>query len=193
MELTDTIRSARAATGLSLSEFAKKSGIDKSSLSLIENGRRNPSVAVAEKILGAAGRAVFTAPAPRRADVASLADLIRRSELLGDWSTSYRAFIQAADNLAAEHGLSRLLVALNEPARISPQWDAALAALSEWRLADEGLPLPGWVAERSGDASWRWAPQASADGWRYPADESHVPEPLLRRGIWVEADELTSA
>ncbi len=191
MNVESIVQGARSRTGLSLNEFSRKSHIDKSSLSLIENARRDPSLNTADRILTAAGTQVFAAPL-RRADVASLAQLIHDSEFEGDFQTSYRAFIQVADNLAGEHGIRRLLVALNEPTRISPEWDDALAALAEWRLTEEGLPLPEWIATRPGNPNRRWAPKVTADGWRSPASEERIPDPLKSRGIWIEADELTS-
>jgi transcriptional regulator with XRE-family HTH domain len=49
------IRSSRLAAGLTLDELASRSGVAKSTLSLYENGRRDPSSATLLRVLRATG------------------------------------------------------------------------------------------------------------------------------------------
>lgn len=72
MTATILARSARAASGLSQSELALRSGIAGSSLSLIEHGKREPTVATLESLLRATRHTVITIPTVR-ADAAHIA------------------------------------------------------------------------------------------------------------------------
>jgi transcriptional regulator with XRE-family HTH domain len=49
------LRRARKRRGLSLDQLARRSGVAKSTLSLYENGRQQPSVATLDHILGTLG------------------------------------------------------------------------------------------------------------------------------------------
>ena len=54
--------------------------------------------------------------------------------------------IQLNDNLVAEKGLVRGVLAVTEPEPTGQKaWDAAIAALVAWRLNEEHVPLPEWV------------------------------------------------
>jgi transcriptional regulator with XRE-family HTH domain len=68
--------SARAASGLSQSDLARRSGIAGSSLSLIEHGKRDPTVATLEALLRATRHSVVTIPTVR-SDAARIAAEIR--------------------------------------------------------------------------------------------------------------------
>lgn len=49
------LRDARKRRGLTLDELARRSGVAKSTLSLYENGRQQPSVSALDRLLGALG------------------------------------------------------------------------------------------------------------------------------------------
>lgn len=49
------LREARTGRGLTLEQLARRSGIAKSTLSLYENGRQQPSVAALDHLLGTMG------------------------------------------------------------------------------------------------------------------------------------------
>lgn len=196
MAATILARSARAASGLSQSELALRSGIAGSSLSLIEHGKREPTVATLETLLRASRHSIVTIPT-LRSDAARIAADIR-TELSGQETptssdaTILRRFLQLADNLAAEHGATRVGLTLTEPAPTgSPQWDAAIAALCEYRLGAESLPVPEWVSTRTGNAHEPWAPHTS--DYEIPVDVTQVPPEFRSRGILIEAATLESA
>ena len=68
-----------------------------------------------------------------------------------------RHFIQLNDDLVAEHGSTRFALTISEPPTTgSKRWDAALAALAAYRLADEQLPSPGWVTDPSRRLGKSW-------------------------------------
>ncbi|MCU1419883.1 MAG: family transcriptional regulator [Mycetocola sp.] len=108
----------------------------------------------------------------------------------GDELAAFRRFLQLADNLAAEHGASRVALTLTEPSTGSEQWDATIAALCEYRLIAEGLPVPDWVHTWTGNPSTLWAPRTS--DYDIPVDVSQVPQVFLSRGILIEAATLES-
>jgi len=124
-------RSARAASGLSQTELAIRSGIAGSSLSLIERGKRDPTVATLETLLRATRHTVVTVPTVR-SDAARIAVEIGEAIIATDHPSAFRRFLQLADNLAAERGATRVGLTLTEPAPTgAEEWDAAIAALCE--------------------------------------------------------------
>ncbi|GAA0996232.1 helix-turn-helix domain-containing protein [Subtercola frigoramans] len=183
-------RSARAASGLTQGELATRSGIAGSSLSLIEHGKREPTVATLDTLLRATGQTVVSIPTVR-SDAARIAYEISVALIGSDDASAFRRFLQLADNLAAEQGATKVGLTLTEPAPTGfDHWDAAIAALCEFRLRASDLPIPGWVTTRLGDHEAQWAPRTS--DYDVPVDRTHVPEAFLRRGILIEAATLES-
>ena len=142
-----------------------------------------------------------------RADAAIIARQISAALTARDLSEpantarAFRRFIQLADNLAAETGLARHSLTLAEPAPVLDQqghssehpahWDAAIAALCEYRLNEESLPVPAWIRARAGTPDSPWSPRTSI--YDIPADLTQVPPQFLSRGILIEAAALESA
>lgn len=194
MMATILARSARAASGLSQSELAQRSGIAGSSLSLIEHGKREPTVATLESLLQGTRHSVVTIPT-LRSDAARIAFEI--SIALADShdeardAVAFRHFLQLADNLEAEHGATRVGLTLTEPAPTgSSEWDTAIAALCEYRLVAESLPVPGWIDRRTGNPTAPWAPRTSDH--EILVDTARVPAEFLSRGILIEVATLES-
>lgn len=183
-------RSARVASGLTQIELASRSGIAGSSLSLIEHGKREPTVATLEVLLRATRHTVVTIPTVR-SDAARIASEIAIAVTKSGDAAAYRRFLQLADNLEAESGATRVGLTLTEPAPTgSEQWDAAIAALCEYRLNAERLPVPKWITKRPGFPGKRWTPHTSE--YDISADPTKVPREFLRRGVLIEAQTLES-
>ena len=183
-------RSARAASGLSQSELAIRSGIAGSSLSLIEHGKREPTVATLDTLLRATRHTAVTIPTVR-SDAARIASEISSAITDSDDALAFRRFLQLADNLAAETGATRVGLTLTEPAPTgSEQWDAAIAGLCELRLNADNLPVPDWVPTRVGRPDTPWTPRTSE--YDIPVDPTQVPAAFLRRGVLIEAATLES-
>lgn len=141
-----------------------------------------------------------------RADAATIARQISAALTARDLSEpantarAFRRFIQLADNLAAETGVARHSLTLAEPAPVLDQqghssleaahWDAAIAALCEYRLNAESLPVPASIRARTGNPDSPWSPKTSV--YDIPADTSLVPAEFLSRGILIEAATLES-
>jgi transcriptional regulator with XRE-family HTH domain len=200
MSATILASAARAACGLSQSELAARSDIAGSSLSLIEHGKRDPRFATLEALLRATRHSVVTIPTVRsdaariaadiRSDLAGGED-ISREDLAKRDASVFRRFLQLADNLLAERGATRVGLTLTEPASTgSVHWDAAIAALCEYRLSADALPVPDWVRDRRPSWSAPWTPRTS--DYDIPVDEAAVPAEFLSRGVLIEAATLES-
>jgi transcriptional regulator with XRE-family HTH domain len=183
-------RSARAASGLSQSELAARSGIAGSSLSLIENGKREPTVATLEALLLATRHTVVTLPTVR-SDAARIAAEIAAALSASDEPLAFRRFLQLADNLAAERGATRVGLTLTEPLPTgSEHWDTAIAALCEYRLNADALPIPDWILGMDGNPGIPWSPRTS--DYDIPTEANRVPREFRERGILIEAGTLES-
>ena len=184
------VRSSRRASRLSQKALGERSGIAASSLSLIESGDRIPTVATLERLLAATGRSLVCIPT-RRADAATIGERIADAVAGADSASALRHFIQLNDNLAAEHSEVRFALSIAEPAPTGVKhWDAALAGLVEFRLQQEGLPVPAWAR----DASRRLRRSWTFSGGRYvvPVDRKRVPKAFLDRGVLIDEETLTS-
>ena len=180
-------RSTRASSGLNQIELTLRFGIAGSSLSLIEHGKREPPVATLAPLLRATRHSVVTIPTVR-SDTAHIAaemsDLLVADEKLasdkpvGDAFGAFRRFLQRVDILAAEHGATR--VGLTEPAPTgSLHWDTAIAALCEYRLAADGLPVLEWIGTRTGSPNDPRTPPTSDND--IPGGLAQVPPEFLAR------------
>jgi len=126
-----------------------------------------------------------------RSDAARIAVEISEAVSAVDHALTFPLFLQLADNLAAEHGATRVGLTLTEPVPTgSAEWDSAIAALCEHRLTKDKLPVPDWIAGRTGNREKTWSPHTSDND--IPPDLSQVPEEFLRRGILIEAATLES-
>ncbi|WP_197053013.1 helix-turn-helix domain-containing protein [Microbacterium hominis] len=193
MTIVDSLRRARRRERLSLRTVADRSGIGITNLSAIENARRDPTTATAQRIADALGLTFVPVFVRGRTSAAATSDAVARAEAAGDDRLSYREFIQLADDLASVDGVTRVLLAAEEPVRTETRWDDAIAALVEFRLSEAGAPVPQWVIDRQGSADEPWEPRRAALPLPFPVDISAVAEPFLRRGVLIEKNELQSA
>lgn len=184
------VRSSRRANRLSQKALGERSGIAASSLSLIESGERIPTVATLDRLLAATGRSLVSIPT-RRADAATIAERIAAALADGEPATALRHFVQLSDNLAAEHAEVRFALTIAEPAPTGAKhWDAAIAGLVEYRLQEEGLPVPAWTRDPSRTLGRSWT--FNAGRYVVPVDREHVPKAFLDRKVLVDAESLTS-
>lgn len=183
------VRAARKSHRLTQKELAQRTNVDQGQISRFENGRE-AEYSTIERFLSAAGHRLYSAPT-RRDDAATIAAAIRGYLRAGDKYSALRELIQLNDNLASEHGLVRGVLGLAEPEPTGDRaWDAALAALVDLRLSEEGLPAPAWVdAPNRGLRAPRTLDVDPADPIPAPDD---VPVEFLERGVLVWRDTLAS-
>jgi transcriptional regulator with XRE-family HTH domain len=190
MSIGRVIQAARRASGLSQREVSSISGVAQSTVSDVESGRRVPSATTVERLLRSTGHQLVAIPT-RRSDAAAAAERIARSLASRRGDHAVRHFIQLADDLAAEHESVRFALAIAEPAPTGAEhWDAAVAALVEHRLQEEGLPLPAWVRSDERRLSDEWT--FGSGRYVIPVDRARVPAAFLRHGVLLDADTLAS-
>ena len=184
------LRSIRRSQGLSQGIVAQRAQTSVPALSHIENGRREPSAATLDKLLRATGNRLGVIPT-RRAGSLEAGAAIRDELAAGDAPSAFRSFIQFSDNLAAEDGATRVVLASNEPEPTgSALWDAALAAVAEYWLRRDGLPLPIWVESPS-----RTLPERtilSGNVYTRTIRNENVPAEFSRRNIALDEAALAS-
>ena len=121
-------------------------------------------------------------------DAAETAARIARALDDGTDGSALRAFLDYADELERHEETGRRQLASSEPGPTgSPAWDAALAALVDFRLTE---PKPSWI-----DLPGRFlaSPQApQLDIYDLPPDLSDVPPEFLRRNVLIERRTLHS-
>lgn len=186
----EILQRARLNSSLSLRRLAERTGIAAANLSVIENGRRDPTATTAERIARALGVEFVAVNARGRVTAAAAADAIKQAE---SPQAAYRAFLQLAIDLRAASPFDRVILVAEQPASTSTRWDDAIAGLVEWLLEEEHAPVPDWVIDRAGDADAIWEPQRTGTPLAVHADIRRAPGPLRRRGVAIEADELISA
>ena len=95
------------------------------------------------------------------------------------------------DDLVAEHGSTRFALTISEPPTTgSKRWDAALAALAAYRLADEHLPSPGWVTDPSRRLGKSWT--FGSGRYAVSVPRENVPAAFLDRGVLIDRETLES-
>jgi len=119
-----------------------------------------------------------------------VAEAVAGAVASGSSALAYRSLIQLADDLAAVDPDGLAVLTEMEPLSVGGRWDDAIAGIVELRLREAGVPVPGWVTARVGDPGKPWAPD-HAVVLPLPEPDS-VPEPLRRRGIYIEAGEFES-
>ncbi|WP_308798925.1 helix-turn-helix domain-containing protein [Agromyces silvae] len=190
-EAAAILRAARASAGLSQAEVAQRSGIDKSTISLIESGRRSPSVDKLDRLLHATGRRLGIYPTTR-AGAAEAGASIREHVADADHEAALRVFLRYSDNLGATKGVERVMLAAIAPVYTgSDVWDAALAAVTRYWLERDGLPEPSWVDEIT--RTLQEPTPLIVNRWSSARSIRNVPGAFRRHRILVDEATLQSA
>lgn len=182
-------RAARHSRGISQTDIAARAGLPASSVSFIENGRRIPRVDTLDAILRHSGARLIIAPTTR-ATTLEVAVEIERLLRAGDVRQAFRAWLAHNDDLAAETATNRVVLTAFPPHSTGHAlYDAALAALVEYRLTEVSAPLPDWTAT----ASILHEPQVFTDSRFVPAAVlGPIPDEFARRGVLIDAESLRS-
>ena len=183
------VRATRRSRHLTQARLAELTGIDQASVSHHERGR-DATFSTIDRLLAGAGHRLYAAPT-RRDDAASAAAAIRDHLRAGDTDRALRALLQLNDDLTAEHGLVRGILALAEPEPTGNRvWDAVIASLVAWRLNQERIPLPAWVDDPSRALA---EPTVFRVDPADPAPErSDVPDEFAERGVLAWGDTFVS-
>ena len=189
MTIATLSRAARQARGISQSQLAVLTGVLAPNISFIESGRRVPRVDTLDGLLRRSGARLTISPTLRTTALEASAE-IRHWLSVGDRQQAFRVWIAFNDDLAGENATNRVVVSAYPPEPTGDAlYDAALAALVEYRLAEVDAPLPPWVV----DAPALFEPRVLTDS-RYvtAAELGLVPDAFARRGVLIDAASLRS-
>jgi len=190
MTASTLLRSARTRAKLTQSALSERSGVAQSALSQIESGERVPNWTTVDRILRSTGSSLIAIPT-RRSDVSTVSLQIGAALAQDDTLAAVRHFIQLNDDLVAEHGSTRFALTISEPPTTgSKRWDAALAGLAAYRLADEQLPEPFWVTDPSRRLSKTWT--FGSGRYAVSVPRENVPAAFLDRGVLIDRETLES-
>lgn len=155
------------------------------SLSDIESGDRDTTVAKLEQILHATGHRLVSLPTTRPT-VAEWADALGHIATR-DPGALEKCFVQIADDLTAADGpVSVALASEPPPATGSSTVDAVLAALVEYLFERRGLPVPDWTDDPRRVSAEPWD-LITVEGLRALA-RAETPEPFRRRNVFLPSD-----
>ena len=189
MTIATLSESARQSRGVSQSRVAASSGHYAANVSAIESGRRVPRVDTLDRLLRASGARLSISPTLRTTALEAAAE-IRAALEVGDSKGAFRVWLAFNDDLAIETPTNRVVLSAFAPATTGDAlYDAAIAALVEYRLAERSAPLPHWVDSTPTLAH----PTVLSDSRYITADDlGEVPDAFRRRGVLIDVASLQS-
>jgi len=191
MSVDALIKQIRQRAQLTQAQLAQRTGIAVPNISAIEAGRRVPRFDTVEVLLR--GMGVRLLPVEQGLNtVFEVSAFIHEYFREGDIASCFRQWLQLGNELQGSDGVTRLLLAYQAPSTTgSQQWDAAIAALVEYRLNVVGVPLPHWLSEPRFSLA---QPETLLvhEKYNYPVDPSEVAPEFLKRNILFPAESLVS-
>lgn len=181
MPASSILRAARASRGWSQRELARRCGVAQPSLSDIESGDRDTTVAKLEQILHATGHRLVSLPTTRPT-VAEWADALREDRHRP--AVLKKSLVQVSDDLRAVPPAVAIALSSAAPASTDDERvDAALAAIVDDSLTRRDLPPPAWVDDPHRVSSVEWDLIEHPD-LRQLARAS-VPHAFARRNVFI--------
>lgn len=189
--LIDQLAQLRRHRGLPATVVGARTGIDTSAIYAFEHGRRDPRTSTAQSWAHGLGARLLVVDTHGRISAADAARLIRNALAHGDRNAATQTFLQWVNSLRASDPLAVAALTVDAPEDHEYGWAWAIAGIVEDESSRRGIPIPQWAADTTGDPGARWNPWAPelAD----LVDIDQVPGPLRRRGVLIQAGELTSA
>lgn len=182
----ELLRAARSRAGLSAAALARRAGVATTTVVRIERGDMEPTFAIMDRLLSAAGEQlrVSSDTSNTPVELARLVDawLPAVADGTPDW-TRLRAALDAL-RLRPESVATAIERA---PARSgAPVLDALLAGIADKLADDHQLPRPAWTDRRK--LKTTWAPASTPRQRAY--QEAHTPRQLREHNLIVDADTL---
>ncbi|EPR76012.1 hypothetical protein ADILRU_1673 [Leifsonia rubra CMS 76R] len=186
------VHRARKNSGLTQKELASRATTTQVEVSDYERGVRSPNYTTFERILDAAGQRVITIPKNRN-DSSDTAALISEALKYDDTERVFRYLLDYSDGLNASEGVDRIVLALTEPgATGSALWDSAIAAVTDYWLSKDNLPLPQWVTSEKRVLPRPTALVTAVSEYNLPPEVENVADEFLRHNVLLEAATLQS-
>ena len=190
MTAATLLKTARHARGVSQRALSQVAHLSQPGIASVESGSHDTTVGRLDLLLTALGQRVTILPTRTR-PVWEVAVALREALDGGNESTAWREIIQLADDLAREKGATRVALTITRPLPVgNARYDAVLAAVTDHRLSQDGLPRPEWLdaVEYRLDKPW--------DVEEIPALQSearrHTPPAISRHGVFLRESELAS-
>ena len=183
------VRQARALSALSQRALADRASDHQPNVAAIETGARDAYVATLARLVDAAGARLSILPAtssPAAEVAVEVAEFLReRKERL-----AFRAVLGFHDDLMrASPALRVALCVTPPPASGDRRYDGLLAAVVEYDLEQDGLPLPSWVHDPARNAGGWWVEDLEE---LRPTVRHRTPAAFARHGVWLDPAELES-
>ncbi len=187
MSTAQLVREARRGSGLTQRALAARAGVHQPALADIERSAHDTRVGLLDRLVKAAGYRLAVLPTSAQSS-ADWADLVyqefrspRRSEVV-----AFRALIGLSDDLASVSKPLRVALCVAPPALCGDaRFDAGIAAVVDFQLSKDRLPLPSWVREPSRALKEPWLVSPHTD-------LASVPKIFKRHGVLLAASELAS-
>lgn len=186
----ELLRVAREVAGISQRALAAKSGVAQPRIAEIEADAHDTTVSRLEQLLAPLGVRLALLPGNSRPICDAAVDI---SEALANehQDLAWRHFLQLSNDLVAAPADVRVALCVMEPAPTGDQrYDALLAGLAEYRLSQDGLPIPGWVQEDERVLGTPWDVEQSKR-LRDRARAS-TPRAFSNHGVYLAESELSS-
>ncbi|HEY3959567.1 MAG TPA: helix-turn-helix transcriptional regulator [Solirubrobacteraceae bacterium] len=188
MEVTELIRDARRAAGITQRAVAERAGTAQPAVAAYESGARTPSLATLERLLGACEHDVEIRVRPRiRRGAAALAELsqtIKQDLQAGHEQDALRLLFGFADDFRGSSRPGAIELIAQEPEGTGDRrFDAALGGVAEFFAAERGIAAPAWVEapERFVEPLWFVASRPEFNAYTL----AHTPAAFLRHGVLI--------
>ena len=183
------VRQARALSGLSQRALADRAGDHQPNVAAIESGARDAYVATLARLVDAAGGRLCVLPAST-APAAEVAVEVGELMRAGKERVAFRTVLGFHDDLMRASPALRVALCLTPaPPTGDRRYDALLAAVVEYDLEHDGLPLPSWVHDPGRNAGGWWVENLEA---LRPTVQQRTPAAFARHGVWLDPAELES-
>lgn len=190
MDAATLLRTARSGAQVTQTVLGRRAGVPQARISEIERGRADPSVGRLLELIRASRHTLallptLSPPAHEAAD--EIGEYLRQ----GDEGRAFRRFVQLSDDLVREPLHVLIALASSPPRPVGHAgFDAALAALIEYRTEEAEAGVPTWVYDEWRVCEQGWSP--SEDPVLAAYSRATAPEPFRRRGVYISADDLVS-
>lgn len=187
---SDLVKTARVASELTQRELASRAGVPQPRVAEIEADHFHASFTRVEKLAHSAGTRLSLLPSVAPA-VWEVASNIRRELEVSQEDVAWREIVQLSDTLVSVEPALRVALCVMEPASVGDKrYDALIAAVVDYRLGVNRLPLPPWVRMKHRILTTPWDVETS-EQLRNRARRA-TPNRIALHGIYLDARELES-
>jgi transcriptional regulator with XRE-family HTH domain len=188
MEVTNLIRGARQAAGITQVELADRAGTAQPAVAAYESGGKTPNLATLERLLGACEHDIEVLARPRvrrgAASLAELAQTIGEDLKEGRERDALRLLFGFADDFRGSSRPGRIALLGDEPPLIgNTRFDAALAGVAEFFAAEGAISAPTWVngPDRFVEPWWFVASRPAFHAYTL----ANTPAVFARHGVFI--------